>query len=373
MSTQDLQQQRQHQQKPAAVDLTKEEDQINAAVRRAAGEFVRGVSTCRHVIGEGDFSDVSALRLAVIVAPNCPWAHRVLLTVRILALPVEVNMCYPNRTDSDHPRGEGLWAFTPDRIASGTGASLSETTSETITGKGYSLLVDVYQHYGVSDQKSVPILIDKASSRIINNESSEIIRMLGKYAKQLGSALRVVVGTKEDSPLPDLYPAHLSQAIDEINEKIYQNVANGAYKAGFAANASQQKAYEEAFSKYFGTLAEVDALLAQHNKPFLMGDALTEADIRLWPVVFRHDAIYYTRMKLDGAKITDFKYLWRWACNMWCNVPGVKESSFLASAKQGYFGRTGNCIVPKGPFKPMTYPEAFEHPELVGRLPEYTK
>ena len=94
-----------------------------------------------------------------------------------------------------------------------------------------------------------------------------------------------------------------------------------------------------------------------------MAGTFVEADLRLFPTLYRHDPVYYLRMKLNGAKILDFPHLWRWLCRVYA-LPGVQCSSLLDHCRQGYFGRTWNRTVPLGPFRPKPYPEAYGHPEL---------
>ena len=161
---------------------------------------------------------------------------------------------------------------------------------------------------------------------------------------------------------PDLYPddTAMRAEIDALNDLIYRTINNGAYKAGFS---SDQSVYASAFKAYFATLAELEALLASDGRPFLTGNQFTEADLRLFPTLFRHDPVYYLRMKLNGAKILDYPNLWHWLCRVY-GLPGVAESNDLVHCRQGYFGRSWNNVVPLGPLIPMTYPEAYKHPEL---------
>lgn len=110
-------------------------------------------------------------------------------------------------------------------------------------------------------------------------------------------------------------------------------------------------------------LDRLEARLASDNRPYLTGDNFTEADLRLFPTLYRHDPVYYIRMKLNGAKILDYPHLWRWLCRVYA-LPGVADSNSLDHCRQGYFGRSWNNVIPLGPFRPMTYPEAYLHPEL---------
>lgn len=331
-----------------------EEDQTNAAARRKNGEFVRGVSGFRDQIGEADFSAEPG-RYHLFVALNCPWCHRVILARNVLGLQdvISMDVAFPNRTGEDDPAGAGLWEFSPDRVASLTGETLPECTRETATGEGFRIAKEIYRAEGASEQ-SVPILYDKHSKRIVNNESAEIIRMLDRHAVALGSAL-------DDQQRPVLYPEDdaLRNEIDQLNELIYTNINNGAYKAGFS---SDQAVYQKAFEAYFETLASLNDLLSD-GRPFLTGAVFTDADLRLFPTLYRHDPVYYVRMKLNGARILDFPYLWQWLCRVYA-LDGVAESGSLIHCRQGYFGRSWNNVVPLGPFTPKSYPDAYRDPSL---------
>lgn len=331
-------------------DTSVQEDQTNAAARRAKGEFVRGVSGFRHAIGDPGFP-VETGRYHLFVALNCPWCHRVTLARNILGLQdaISVDVAFPNRTGDDDPRGPNLWEFDPGRVATLTGAPLPECTPDTGTGRGLRLAKDIYGAEG-SPEQSVPILYDKIAQRIVNNESAEIIRMLDRHAQALG-------GTDNTRLYPE--DPDLRARIDALNDRIYATINNGAYKAGFS---SDQAVYAAAFTAYFDTLDHLDKLLSD-GRDFLTGPQLTDADLRLFPTLYRHDPVYVVRMKLNGARIVDYPKLWRWLCRMYA-LDGVADSGSLLHCRQGYFGRSWNGVVPLGPFTPMPYPEAYEHPEL---------
>lgn len=337
-------------------DTSIEEDQSDAARRRAQGEFVRGVSGFRQAIGDPEFSAEPG-RYHLFVALNCPWCHRVTLARSVLGLAdsITLDVAFPNRTNEDDPQGPNLWEFSPDRIATLTGQRLAECTAETGTGQNHRLARDIYRAQG-SDEQSLPILYDKKTGRIVNNESAEIIRMLDRHAAALGSTL-------DDRARPMLYPddTDTRAGIDALNERIYVTINNGAYKAGFS---SEQSVYLAAFDAYFDTLDHLNARLSD-GRPFLTGNRFTEADLRLFPTLYRHDPVYYVRMKLNGARVLDYPHLWRWLCRVH-GLPGVAESGSLIHCRQGYFGRSWNGVVPAGPMKPMPYPQAYEHPELAG-------
>lgn len=343
----------------SAVETSVEEDQTDAKARRAKGEFVRGVSKFRNVLGKDADFPAEPGRYHLFVALNCPWCHRVTLARNILGLSDSITMdvAFPSRTTEDDPVGPSLWEFNPGRIATLTGATLPECTPETATGQQFRLVKQIYEAEG-SCETSVPILYDKKTNRIVANESAEIIRMLNAQASQLGSNL-------SDRDRPDLYPsdeAHsvLRAEIETLNEQIYTNINNGAYKAGFS---SRQDVYAEAFTSYFDTLNALEMRLAADDRPYLTGQTFTEVDLRLFPTLYRHDPVYYLRMKLNGAKILDYPHLWRWLCRIYKH-PGVAASNSLAHCRQGYFGRSWNNVVPLGPNRPMPYPQAYSHPEL---------
>ena len=341
--------------KKPVVDTMVEESQTDAVARRAKGEFVRGVSGFRNHIGDPDFPPEPG-RYHLFVALNCPWCHRVTLARGVLGLQSSVSMdvTFPSRTGEDDPVGPNLWEFNPSRIASLTGVTFPECTRETVTGQGFRLVKEIYAAEG-ADEGSVPVLYDKQAKRIVNNESAEIIRMLNAHAHALS-------GGAVSTDRPDLYVDDDAKRaeIDALNQTIYTTINNGAYKAGFS---SDQTVYAAAFESYFETLRQLEKLLASDSRLFLTGSKFTEADLRLFPTLYRHDPVYYVRMKLNGARILDCPHLWRWLCRVYA-LAGVAESSALDHCRQGYFGRSWNNVVPLGPFTPMTYPEAYKHPEL---------
>ena len=345
--------------KKTSVNTSIEETQVNAAERRAKGEFVRGVSGFRSVLSEDAEFPAEGGRYHLFVALNCPWCHRVSLARNVLGLQDSMTMdvAFPSRTGENDPVAPNLWEFNPRRVATLTATTLPECTVETATGQGFRLVKQIYAAEG-SDEASVPILYDKVTKRIVSNESVDIIRMLNKQVDALDSSLAPAMR-------PDLYPegegsSDIRREIEELNELIYININNGAYKAGFSSN---QKVYAEAFDNYFEMLEALEKRLASDNRPFLTGDRFTEADLRLFPTLYRHDPVYYLRMKLNGAKILDYPHLWRWLCRVYA-LPGVASSNSLVHCRQGYFGRSWNNVIPLGPLHPMKYPEAYEHPEL---------
>lgn len=339
---------------PMTKETSVQEDQTRAAERRAKGEFVRGVSGFGHAIGDSAFPPEPG-RYHLFVALNCPWCHRVTLARAVLGLESSISMdvAFPNRTGEDDVVGPNLWEFDPCRVATLTGDTLPECTVETGTGLGLRLAKEIYQREG-SEEQSVPTLYDKVSGRIVNNESAEILRMLDRHAAALDSTIA-------DDARVRLVPedAEMVATVDALNAQIYVAINNGAYKAGFS---SDQNVYAQAFEAYFAALEALEVLLSD-GRPFLAGDAFTEADLRLFPTLYRHDPVYYVRMKLNGARILEYPHLWRWLCRVYA-MDGVAAAGSLVHCRQGYFGRSWNGVVPLGPVKPMAYPEAYRHPEL---------
>ena len=162
-------------------DNSVEEDQSGAVMRRAKGEFVRGISQFRSAIGDADFPP-EANRYHLFVAFNCPWCHRVTLARNILGLQNSVSMdvAFPSRTTDDDTVEADRWEFNPNRIATLTDKILPECMSETASGNSFRLAKQVYEAEG-SDETSVPILYDKKSKRIVANESADIVWRLRHF------------------------------------------------------------------------------------------------------------------------------------------------------------------------------------------------
>ncbi|MCH9680925.1 MAG: glutathione S-transferase C-terminal domain-containing protein [Deltaproteobacteria bacterium] len=301
----------------AAVELESLGTEEAASASRRKGEWVRPRSAHRDVIstdGSTPFP-AEAGRYHLYIANNCPWCHRVALARSMLGLDevISMDVLFYRR---DPERG---WQFRPSEPG---------CTPDTI--HGYTFIRQLYEKLG-STEKSVPVLYDRVTGSIVNNESAQIVRMLGQAFAPLGHG-----GL-------DLYPVEHRDEIDRINAWVYTEINNGAYKAGFA---STQAAYAMAYDRLFAAFDALDERLAV--RPFLVGPAPTEADLRLYPTLFRFDHVYYTRFRLDHKMVRDYPHLQRWleAMSAW---PGVAPASNLEHCKRGYFGRTGNNIVPLGP------------------------
>jgi putative glutathione S-transferase len=185
------------------------------------------------------------------------------------------------------------------------------------------------------------VLWDNQLGTIVNNESADIVRMLNSGFGDLASG-------------PDLCPAPLRAEIDALNADIYPRLNNGVYRAGFATT---QIAYEEAFDDVFSMLDILEARLGKHG-PFLLGDDLTEADIRLFVTLVRFDAAYHGLFKCNLRRLADYPALSAYMAAMLA-VPGVAETVSIEHIKAGYYSiktLNPNGIVPKGPDLPGLAP-----------------
>ena len=285
---------------------------------RTAGEWVRPLSKQRSWIRADGSSEypAEASRYHLYAPYNCPWSHRALLARAVKGLEdvVGASVVYFRR----HPdRG---WQFNPQ---------IPGCTEDLAGGRKY--VVELYESVG-SSERSVPVLWDTKTNTIVSNESAEILRM---FNDAFGDLARSKI---------DLYPDDYRAEIDRLGEFVYQRINNGAYKAGFS---SSQLAYRRAFERYFRALDFLEERLGVC--PWLAGTPEpSEADLRLFPTVFRHDAVYYSRFKLNLRRLSEYPRLSDWL-KRFMAVPGVTAASNLDHARNGYFGRTGNEIVPAGP------------------------
>jgi putative glutathione S-transferase len=221
---------------------------------------------------------------------------------------------------------ENGWSFKKD---------FKDATGDRLYYKNH--LYEIYQKHDpeVTTKVTVPVLWDTKTESIVNNESSEIIRIFNSsFSKFANNDI-------------DLYPENLRKEIDEINELTYEPINNGVYKTGFATN---QKAYDVAYEELFSALNRVEAIL--EGRDYLVGDQLTEADIRLLTTLIRFDVVYYVHFKCNGRKISEYKNLSRYLKSM-RQLDAVKETTFIDHIKEHYYYSHSflnpNRIVPKGP------------------------
>ncbi|NIM01878.1 MAG: glutathione S-transferase family protein, partial [Acidobacteria bacterium] len=243
------------------------------------GEFRRQESRFRRWCGPEDDCDYDPApgRYHLYVSYACPWAHRTLIFRKLKRLENVISM-----TVVDPIRDERGWAFRD-----GPGHSSDAVNGFQFLSEAYLKTDPAY-----AERVTVPVLWDKQDGRIVNNESSEIIRMLNSAFDEW------VPGT------PDFYPRDLREEIDAVNETVYANVNNGVYRAGFA---TRQDPYDRAIERLFGTLDDIEARLA--DRRYLVGDRLTEADWRLFTTLVRFDAVYVGHFKCNLRRIADYPNL----------------------------------------------------------------
>ncbi len=292
------------------------------------GHFVRKATTFHNYVtadgslgptGKGGFP-AERDRYHLYVSLACPWAHRTLIFRKLKKLESVISVSVTVAL-----LGKKGWEFGTE----------PEATLDTINGK--SVLADIYvladPHY--SGRASVPVLWDKKQRTIVNNESSEIIRMLN-------SAFDAFTDVRTD-----YYPAELRGEIDRVNDLVYETVNNGVYRSGFATT---QVAYEEAARAVFATLDRLEARLS--HQQYLVGRRVTEADWRLFTTLIRFDAVYYSHFKCNVRRIIDYPNLWNYLRDLY-QTPGVAETVSLDHIKRHYYGSHRNVnptgIVPIGP------------------------
>ena len=293
------------------------------------GRFVRQDSRFRDTVtadgGSGFRAEPGRYHLYVSLA--CPWAHRTVIVRRLKGLEDVISMSVV-----DPVRDERGWAF---REGPGHGAD---------PVNGFAYLAEAYtaSDPGFSGRVTVPVLWDRETGRIVNNESAEIIRILNTAFDEWGDAS------------VDLYPAGLREEIDAVEDRVYHAVNNGVYKAGFATT---QAAYEEAFDALFAELDALDRLL--RGRRFLVGERRTEADWRLFTTLIRFDAVYVGHFKCNLRRIVDYAALWPYLRDLY-QTPGVAETVDFDHIKRHYYvthdsiNPTG--IVPKGPELDLSLP-----------------
>ena len=259
-------------------------------------------------------------RYHLYVSLACPWAHRVLI-VRALKgleelLPLSVVHWYMADKGWTFAPGEGV---VPDPLHDA------------------DYLYEVYQQADAqfSGRVTVPLIWDKMTSTIVNNESAEIIRMLNTAFNELGARPG------------HYYPDMLRNVIDPINERVYETLNNGVYKAGFATT---QEAYESAVSPLFETLDWLEDLLSQRR--YLAGNTFTEADIRLFTTLVRFDSVYHGHFKCNLKRIVDYPNLWAYTREIYQH-PRIRPTVNLGHIKNHYYASHEKVnptrIVPVGP------------------------
>lgn len=286
------------------------------------GRFQRNPTTFRDRItadGSSGFPAV-ANRYHLYVSYACPWAHRTLIMLQLKGLTEAISI-----SAVDPLMAENGWEFS----------DFPGTVPDTVNHAKY-----LREVYAIADPKytgrvTVPILWDKQTASIVNNESREIIRMFDTQFEDLAQNQI------------NLYPEQLQEKIDRAIDDIYDPINNGVYKAGFAKS---QEAYEEAVKKLFAALDYWEEILTKQD--YLCGDSLTEADICLFTTLFRFDAVYYVHFKCNLRHIWDYPNLWNYVKKIYQH-PEVKATCNLEHIKLHYYQSHPHInpsgIVPYGP------------------------
>jgi len=272
----------------------------NLAARDRSGAYIRPQSQFRNFISKatGNPYQPEAGRYLLFVGYGCPWAHRTLVVRALKGLADSISLVIASPSAD-----EGIW--------------LLEQNPENC-----STLPQLYQiaQKGYDGRSTVPILWDRQTKTIVNNESAEIMMMLNS---EFNDFARSEV---------DFYPESLRSVIDDWNQKIYESVNNGVYRCGFAQT---QYAYDRACDDLFAMLNHIELSLA-HSR-YLCGDRLTLADIRLFTTLFRFDAVYYSLFKCDRQRIQDYANLGGYLKDIY-QLSGVAETCKLDQVKQDYYG-----------------------------------
>lgn len=292
------------------------------------GRFVRKASQFRNWVtpdgsagptGAGGFK-AEPERYHLYVSLACPWAHRTLIFRKLKGLEDLISVSVVHWLMRD--RG---WTFEP-----GEGVIPDPLFNAQVLHEIYTKAESTY-----TGRVTVPVLWDKHTQTIVNNESSEIIRMFNRAFDHLGAK----VG--------DYYPESLRAEIDALNERIYNTVNNGVYKCGFATT---QAAYEEGLQPLFESLAWLENILAQ--KRYLTGNQITEADWRLFTTLVRFDAVYVGHFKCNLRRIVDYPNLWGYLRDLY-QQPGVAETVNFQHIKGHYYQSHTTInptqVVPMGP------------------------
>ncbi|GAA0312054.1 glutathione S-transferase family protein [Psychrobacter aestuarii] len=292
------------------------------------GRFKRHESSFRNWVtkdgsagptGKAGFK-AEAGRYHLYVSLACPWAHRAIIYRKLKGLEDMISMSVVNPFMGDHG-----WTFAPD----------DGVVADPIFDADYMYQIYTAANSEYTGRVTVPVLWDKQTNTIVNNESAEIIRMFNEAFDDIGA-----------TPL-DFVPDDVLDEIDSLNEFVYPNINNGVYRAGFATT---QEAYEEAVTDLFDALDKLEARLA--DKRYLTGERITEADWRLFTTLVRFDAVYFGHFKCNIRRISDYPNLWGYLRDLY-QVDGVAETVDLSHIKTHYYAShdmiNPTRIVPVGP------------------------
>ena len=299
------------------------------------GRFVRQQSAFRNWItadGSSGFPAESG-RYHLYVSYACPWAHRTLIYRALKGLQDHISISVVNPLMLEHG-----WTFEPD----------DGVIPDSIGGAEFLYQVYTRARPDYTGRVTVPILWDRETATIVNNESSEIIRMLNSAFNNIGASG------------PDFYPAERAREIDSVNDFVYPNINNGVYRAGFATT---QTAYEEAVTDLFEALDSLEARLG--GQRYLVGDRITEADWRLFTTLLRFDPVYVGHFKCNIRRIADYPNLWGFTRELY-QVPGVSDTVNMDHIKRHYYASHASInptgVIPLGPEIDFTLPHGRDQP-----------
>lgn len=290
------------------------------------GAYKRQASTFRDFISKapGSRFPPEANRYHLYVSYACPWAHRTLITrvLKGLSLIISVSVVHWHMDDKGwrFPTKEELATLPKNDDSLGTADHLYDL------GRIRELYYKAEPEY--LGRFTVPVLWDKKNETIVNNESSEILRMLNTEFDELVDSKYADV---------DLYPKDLQGKIDDINGWVYDTINNGVYKSGFSTS---QEVYEKEVTTLFEHLDKVEEILklnAEKNEKFLIGNQLTEADVRLFTTIVRFDPVYHQHFKCNIRMIRhDYPYIHDWLRLLYWKIPGFKETTDFDHIKKHY-------------------------------------
>jgi glutathionyl-hydroquinone reductase len=286
------------------------------------GEFVRQANRFTDRITADGSSGWRAEpgRYRLVVSLACPWAHRSIIVRRLLGLTDAISLAVV-----DPIRDEKGWRFT-----------LDDGDRDPVLGIEYLSEAYLRTDPDFSGRYTVPSIVDVESGKVVTNDYPRITLDLSTEWREFHAP-----------GAPDLYPEHLRDEIDAVSEPIFRHVNNGVYRCGFAGS---QEAYEEAYDALFAELDRLSERLAHQR--YLVGDTLTEADIRLFTTLVRFDAVYHGHFKCNRNKLTELPVLWAYARDLF-QTPGFGETVDFDHIKRHYYAThdaiNPTRIVPKGP------------------------
>lgn len=273
-----------------------------------SGEFVRKDSQFRNSVrSDGPFPP-EANRYHLYISLACPWAHRTLIVRKLKGLEDVIGLSVVHYLMLDNG-----WEFKNE-------SEDSSCIPDTVNQFKYVRELYFQSDPDYTGRYTVPILYDKQTKRIVNNESSEIIRMFNTEFNELAK-----------NPTLDLYPENLRREIDELNDFIYNGLNNGVYKAGFAMT---QESHEFNSRLVYETLIKLEGILAKG--PFVLGDTFTETDIRLFTSLIRHDPVYFGHFKCNLVAVKDLPNLSQWL-KMIYGRDGIGDTVNMDHIKKHYY------------------------------------